>query len=156
MIDQITDDQGVSTYANLDKVHARGVELSAENRWATGYRLRGSISWQQSRIEGGGSLADSPKLTGKFIADAPLTAGWTASGELLGLSSRKGYTGDVPGYGIVNLKLSSPLLAGLGQFSLAVYNVGNRRYYDPASAYLDLRAVEQNRRQLMMHWMLPI
>jgi iron complex outermembrane receptor protein len=155
MIDQITDDQGVSTYANLDKVHAHGVELSAENRWATGYRLRGSIGWQQSRIEGGGSLADSPRLTGKLIAEAPLAAGWTASGELLGLSSRKGYSGDVPGYGIVNLKISSPLVAGLGQFGLAVHNVGDRRYYDPASAYLALRAVEQNRRQVMMRWTLP-
>jgi iron complex outermembrane receptor protein len=155
MIDQITDDQGVSTYANLDKVHAHGVELSAENRWATGYRLRGSIGWQQSRIEGGGSLADSPRLTGKLIAEAPLAAGWTASGELLGLSSRKGYGGDVPGYGIVNLKISSPLVAGLGQFGLAVHNVGDRRYYDPASAYLALRAVEQNRRQVMMRWTLP-
>ena len=155
MIDQITDDQGVSTYANLDKVHAHGVELSAENRWATGYRLRGSIGWQQSRIEGGGSLADSPRLTGKLIAEAPLAAGWTASGELLGLSSRKGYSSDVPGYGIVNLKISSPLVAGLGQFGQAVHNVGDRRYYDPASAYLALRAVEQNRRQVMMRWTLP-
>ena len=31
----------------------------------------------------------------------------------------------------------------------------NRRYYDPAGAYLDLRAIEQNRRQLIMRWVLP-
>ena len=155
MIDQITDDQGVSTYTNLDKVHAHGVELSAENRSSSGYRLLGSIGWQKSETGDGGSLADSPKLTGKLIADAPLGAGWTASGEVLGLSSRKGYNGDVPGYGIVNLKITSPLAAGFGQFSLAIYNVGDRRYYDPASAYLALRAVEQNRRQLMMRWTLP-
>ena len=85
----------------------------------------------------------------------PLTAGWIASGELLGQSSRNGYHGEAPGYGIVNLKLSSPLVTGLGQLSLAVYNVADRRYYDPAGAYLDLRAVEQNRRQLMMRWVLP-
>ncbi len=155
MIDQITDDQGVSTYTNLDKVHAHGVELSAENRSSSGYRLRGSIGWQQSETGDGESLADSPKLTGKLIADAPLGAGWTASGEVLGLSSRKGYNGDVPGYGIVNLKITSPQAAGFGQLSLAIYTVGDRRYYDPASAYLALRAVEQNRRQLMMRWTLP-
>lgn len=155
MIDQITDDQGISTYTNLDKVHAHGVELSADNRWAAGYRLRGSIGWQKSRIEGGGSLADSPKLIGKLVADVPLAAGWTASGEILGQSSRKGFHGEVPGYGIVNLKLSSPLVTGLGQLSLAVYNAGDRRYYDPAGAYLDLRAIEQNRRQLIMRWVLP-
>ena len=155
MIDQVTDDQGVSTYTNLDKVRAHGIELSAENRWSTGYRLRGSISWQQSELKDGSSLADSPKLTGKIVADAPLVAGWTASGEILGVSSRESYSSDVPGYGIVNLKLVSPLVAGLGQFSLAVYNVADRSYYDPVGTYLDLRAIEQNRRQLMMRWTLP-
>lgn len=82
MIEQVTDDQGVSTYTNLDKVRAHGVELSAENRWSTDYRLRGSIERQQSELKDGSSLADSPKLTGKIVADAPLVAGWTASGEI--------------------------------------------------------------------------
>lgn len=41
-----------------------------------------------------------------------------------------------------------------GQFSLAVYNVADRSYHDPAGNYLDLRAIEQNR-QLMMRWTLP-
>ena len=155
LIDQVTDANGVSTYTNIDKVRAQGIELAAENRWMTGYRMRGSIAWQQSRLEDDSTLADSPKLMGKLIADLPLGHGWAASGELLGLSSRKGSDGDISGYGLVNLKVMSALDPKLGQVSAAVYNAGDRRYYDPANAYLDLHAVEQNRRQFLVRWMLP-
>ncbi len=155
MIDQITDTNGVSTYTNLDKVHAHGIELSAENRWTRGYRLRGSLAWQRSRQENGAPVADSPRLMGKLIAEAPLALGWIASGEVLGLSSRKGNSGDVSGYGLVNLKIISPPDHKLGQFSLAIYNAGDRRYHDPASSYLDLRRVEQNRRQVLASWSIP-
>ena len=154
-IDQVTDANGVSTYTNLDKVRAHGIELAADNRWLSGHRLRGSIAWQQSRQEDDSTLADSPKLMGKLVADVPLGHGWTASGELLGLSSRKGSNGDVPGYGLVNLKVMSPLDRKFGQLSVAVYNAGDRRYYDPANAYVALRAFEQNQRQFLLRWMLP-
>ncbi len=154
LIDQVIDSNGVATYTNLDEVDAHGVELSAENHWSNGLRLRGSVAWQQSRLADGSTLADSPKLMGKLIAEAPLAYGWTASGEILGLSSRKGSNGDVPGYGIVNLKAMSALNPKLGQVSVAVYNVGDRRYYAPSNAYLDLHAVEQPGRQVMLRWTL--
>lgn len=155
LIDQVTDANGVATYTNLDKVRAKGVELSAENRWTSGFRLRGSINWQNSRLEDGTTLHDSPRLTGKLIADAPLGGGWTASGEVLGLSSRKGFGGDVPGYGVVNVKVLSPLNPRHGQFSMAVYNAADRRYFSPAGNYLDLRRIEQNGRQVIVRWTLP-
>ncbi|SFN64855.1 iron complex outermembrane recepter protein [Formivibrio citricus] len=150
LIDQVTDSSGVSTYTNLGKVRARGVELDAENRWSGGYRLRGSVSWQRSKLENGGILADSPKWLGKLVADVPLPHGWIASGEMLGVAARDGNNGAVPGYGIVNLKLSSARSNKLGQVSIAVYNIGNRRYYAPTNAYLVQHAVEQPRRQFML------
>lgn len=155
LIDQVTDTNGVAAFSNLDKVHARGLELSAENRWIDGFRLRGSVTWQHSRLDDGTTLQDSPKLAGKLIADAPLGGGWTASGEVLGLSSRKGFNGDVPGYGVANLKIMSPANPRLGQVSLAVYNVADRRYFSPAGNYLNLRQIEQNGRQLLVRWTLP-
>ncbi len=154
LIDQTTDSNGVATYTNLSKVKAHGVELDAEQRWSNGYRLRGSLTWQQSEMEDGTRLADSPKLLGKLIAEAPLAYGWTSSGEVLGVSSRKGDNGPVAGYGIVNMKLLSPPNPKLGQFSLAAYNLGDRRYYDPANNNLTQAAIEQNRRHFMLRWTL--
>lgn len=154
LIDQVTDASGVSTFTNLNKVRVHGIELDAENRWSNGYRLRGSISRQQSHLEDGSLLADSPKWLGKFIFSAPVAYGWTASGEALGTSSRFGSNGRAPGYGIVNLKLMSTQDPKRGQVSLAIYNLGDRRYYDPANPYLAQSAVEQSRRQFMLRWML--
>lgn len=156
LIDPVTDASGVSTYTNLGKVRAHGVELDAEHRWIQGYRLRGSITWQQSRMENGPLLTDSPKWLGKLIASAPLAYGWTASGELFGVAARQGSNGPAPGYGLVNLKLSSVQNAKLGQISLAVYNLANRRYYAPATAYLAQRSVEQPRRQIMLRYTLGL
>ena len=155
LIDQVTDSNGVATYTNLDKVRSHGVEFSGENRWSNGYRLRGSISWQQSRLDDGSTLQDSPRLTGKLIAEAPLGNGWMTSGEILGLSSRKGNNSAVPGYGLINLKLIWKPSPTIGQLSIAAYNVSDRRYYSPANAYLDLRAVEQYGKQIQVRWTIP-
>ena len=155
MIDPVTDSNGVSTYRNVDKVHARGIELSAENRWQESYRLRGSMAWQQSRLDDDSTLADSPKLLGKLIADAPLGRGWTASGELLGASSRKTIGTTVSGFGIVNMKIRSPAHPRLGPVSLAAYNLTDRTYHDPSNPSLIQRSIEQHGRQLLARWEIP-
>ena len=152
MIDQVTDQSGVSTYTNFDKVHAHGIELDTEKRWASGYRLRGSITWQQSKLADGAGLDDSPQRLGKLIAGIPLAYGWTASGEVLGSAARKGSNGPVAGYGIINLKLQSAQSTKFGQISLALYNLGDKRYYAPANAYLTQHAIEQPRRQIMLRY----
>lgn len=155
MIDQMTDPaDGKLVFRNLPAVSARGVEIDAENHWANGYRLRGSIAWQQSRLADGSTLVNSPRLLGKAVASVPLGAGWTASGEWLGVSDRRSLNGSVAGYGIANLVLAAAPRAGLGQFSLGVYNVGNRRYADPASSSFAQDAIEQDRRQFRLRWVL--
>jgi iron complex outermembrane receptor protein len=156
LIDLTADSTGISGYTNQSSVRAHGVEIDAENRWSGGYRLRGSIAWQQSKLADGALLVDSPKLLGKLIFGAPIAFGWTASGELLGRSSRRGDNGSVPGYGIVNLYLSTAPVARLGKFSLAIYNLGDRRYFDPTSAYLIQNAIEQDGRQLRLSWTLAL
>ncbi len=155
MIDPVSDSNGVSTYRNVDKVHAQGIEISAENRWLEGYRLRGSLAWQRSKLEDDSTLADSPKLLGKLIADAPLGRGWTASGEILGVSSRKSIGTTVSGFGIVNMKIRSPGHSRLGQFSLAAYNLTDRTYRDPSNTSLVQRSIEQSGRQLLARWEIP-
>ncbi len=155
MIDPVTDSNGVSTYRNVDKVHAQGIEFSAENRWSESYRLRGSVAWQQSKLEDDSTLADSPKLLGKLVADAPLGRGWTASGEILGVSSRKSVGSTVSGFGIVNMKIRSPAHPRLGQVSLAAYNLTDRTYHDPSNTALIQRSIEQSGRQLLARWEIP-
>lgn len=155
LIDQRDDGSGVTSYVNQNQVDARGIELSAENRWAGGSHLRGSVAWQQSRHEDGRLLDDSPKWMGKLAYRLPLFAGWSASGEILGLSARHGSNGPVPGYGIVNLSLLSADFARAGQFSVTVYNLGDRRYFDPGSVSLRQRAIEQDGRQVLARWTLP-
>ena len=156
LIDQVTDDAGVSTFINQDKVHAHGVEVDAENRWAGGVSLRGSIAWQESETDDGSALVDSPKWLGKVVLGVPVAFGWTASGEILGVSSRKGDSGDVPGYGIVNLSVFSAPAARFGQFSLSIYNLGDKKYEDPTSYYMPHESIEQDGRQFRLRWTLPL
>ena len=156
LIDQVTDDAGVSTFINQDKVHARGVEVDAENRWAGGVSLRGSIAWQESETDDGSALVDSPTWLGKVVLGVPVAFGWTASGEILGVSSRNGDNGDVPGYGIVNLSVFSAPAARFGQFSLSIYNLGDKKYDDPTSHYMPHESIEQDGRQFRLRWTLPL
>lgn len=156
LIDSVTDSSGVSSYTNLSRVHARGVELEAENRWSNGYSLRGSLSRQRSKLDDGTTLNDSPEWLGKLIFGAPLTHGWTAAGEILGTSARSGNTGQAPGYGIINLKLQSSPHAKTGQISLAFYNLTDRRYYAPSYPFLTQQLIEQPRRQVMLRCTLAL
>jgi len=156
LIDQVTDSSGVSTFVNQDKVHARGLEVDAENRWAGGVSLRGSIAWQESEKEGGSELVDSPTWLGKVVLGIPVAFGWTASGEILGVSSREGDNGDVPGYGIVNLSVFSAPAARFGQFSLSIYNLGDKKYDAPTSSYMPHESIEQDGRQFRLRWTLPL
>ena len=152
----MTDESGVSTFINQDKVHARGAEVEAENRWAGGVSLRGSVAWQESEKEGGSGLVGSPDWLGKVVLGVPVAFGWTASGEVLGVAARKGDNGPVPGYGIVNLSVFSAPAARFGQFSLSIYNLGDKKYDDPTSSYMLHESIEQNGRQFRLRWTLPL
>lgn len=100
------------------------------------------------------TLVNSPARMGKLIFGAPVAAGWAAAGELLAMSARQGDNGPVPGYGIVNLSLSSTPVARYGQITLQVYNLGGRRYADPTTAYMLQRSIEQDGRQFRLRWSL--
>lgn len=156
LIDQAIDASGVSRFANQDRIRARGVEVDAENTWSGDYRLRGSVTWQRSEDKNGTSLVDSPRLLGKVVFGMPVAFGWTATGEVLGVTSRHGDNGPVPGYGIVNLSIASAPAAHFGQFSLAIYNLGDHRYFDPTSSYMLQESIEQDGRQFRLRWTLPL
>jgi hypothetical protein len=57
---------------------------------------------------------------------------------------------------VLNLTLTSPRLGGLGELVLGVYNLGNRSYFDPASAAFAQDALAQDGRQIRLRWILPL
>ena len=156
LIDPVTDQTGVSRYVNRSEVTARGIELSAENRWAGGLRLRASAAWQKSEGSDGEPLFDSPRRLGKLVFGLPLAPGWSAAGEIIGVSARQGAKGQVPGHGLVNLSLRATGLLRCGDFSLNVYNLGDRRYYDPGPTYVVPAALGEDGRQVSLRWTLSL
>jgi outer membrane receptor protein involved in Fe transport len=157
MIDQVRDPaDGLYVFTNRSRVLARGIELSAENRWASGHRLRGSVSQQISRLADGSELGNSPQRLAKLVFGVPLAAGWTAAGEWQCMSGRRSLAGQVPGFGVLNVQLTSARLPAIGEFSVGVYNLGNRRYLDPASSAFTQDALAQDRRQFRLRWTLAL
>ena len=157
MIDQVQDPtDGFYLFTNQSQVQSHGIEFSAERRWVSGHRLRGSVTRQQSRLADGSELGSSPHLVGKLVWSAPLASGWVFAGQWQGLSSRRSLSSRVPGAGVVNLTVTSPGLGGLGELVLGVYNLGNRNYFDPASSAFSQDALAQDDRQLRLRWILPL
>lgn len=157
MIDQVTDPaDGMLVYTNQARVRAQGIEVEVEQRWAGGYRLRGSLAWQHARTPDGETLGNSPTRLGKLVFGMPLTAGWTASGEWLALSNRRTLNGVTSGHGVANLQLTSGRIAGFGEFSVGVYNLGNRIYADPASSAFTQDALAQDGRQFRLRWTMAL
>lgn len=157
MIDQVSDPaDGMLVFANQTRVSARGVEVEAEQHWAGGYRLRGSLAWQHARTAAGETLASSPARLGKLVFGMPLAASWTLSGEWLAQSSQRTLKSSVGGYGAVNFLLTSGRIAGLGEFGIGVYNLGNRRHADPASSAFVQDALAQDGRQFRLRWIMAL
>ena len=46
--------------------------------------------------------------------------------------------------------------ARFGQFSLSIYNLGDKKYDDPTSSYMLHESIEQNGRQFRLRWTLPL
>jgi len=157
MIDQVLDPaDGLYVFANQSSVQTRGIEFDAEKRWASGYRLRGSVSRQGSSAADGSELGNSPQLLGKLVFSMPIFAGWTLGTAWQGMSDRRSLVGRVPGFGVLNLALTSGRLTGLGELALGVYNVGNAHYLDPASSAFTQDALAQDGRQFRLRWTLPL
>jgi iron complex outermembrane receptor protein len=153
MIDQVTDPaDGLLVFANQSSVQTKGLELDAERHWSSGQRVRASLSRQWSSAANGSELGNSPQWLGKLVFSQPVAAGWTMAGEWTGMSERGALVGNVAGYGVLNLTLTSARLPGLGEFTLGVYNVGDVLYHDPASSAFVQNTLAQDGRQFRLSW----
>lgn len=143
---------GLTQYQSGEKVKARGLELSADKAWASGARLRGSLSVQDVAYAGGARLLNSPELLGKLNLSAPLPwAGLHAGYELRYESQRLSLDGtDLGGFALSNLQLSTSALAKGLEMSLGIYNLFDKRYAQPGADSNWQNAFEQNGRSVGM------
>jgi outer membrane receptor protein involved in Fe transport len=114
--------------------------------------VRASLSRQWSSAANGSELGNSPQWLGKLVFSQPVAASWTMAGEWTGMSERGALVGNVAGYGVLNLTLTSARLPGLGEFTLGVYNVGDVLYHDPASSAFVQNTLAQDGRQFRLSW----
>lgn len=144
---------GLTQFQAGAPVKARGLELSADQGWDNGARLRGSVSFQNVSAEGGaagGRLINSPKLLGKLNFSSLLPYfGLRLGYELQYDSQRLSLDGTELGdYAVSNLHLTTSALAKGLELSLGIYNLLDKRYAHPGAEINWQNAFEQDGRTL--------
>ncbi|AAZ97219.1 probable TonB-dependent iron complex outermembrane receptor protein [Thiobacillus denitrificans ATCC 25259] len=139
---------GFTQYQNGADIEARGVELSADKTWDWGGRIRGSLSRQDACYADGPVLLNSPRLLGKLNVSSPVPqTGLRLGYELQYSADRRAVDGtDVPGYWLSNLNLVADKWARGLELSLGLYNLLDRDYAQPGSAFNWQNVFEQDGR----------
>lgn len=147
-------DSGKSQYQSKsgDDVQAQGLELSADQTWSGGTRLRASLALQDIHRANGERLLNAPKQLLKLNFMAPVPG----SGMRLGYewqfdSARRTLDGSsTGGYALSNLRLSGqPWAPGL-TVGLSVRNLLDKRYAHPGSAANWQNSLAQDGRSLRL------
>jgi len=139
-------------YQNEPPVETRGIELSTDKTWDTGARLRDSVSLQDAENQGGGWVVNSPKVLGKLNFSSPLPVAGVRLGYELQYDSRRLTLNDMTlgGYALSNVYLSTESLAKGLELSLALQNLSDKRYAQPASANNWQNSFEQDGRSVRL------
>jgi len=151
LITETLRDDGLLVFDNTERAAADGVELAAERLFAGGTRLRGSYAWQQAHDGNGAWLVNSPRHLAK------LNATWPLPGTALGLgmegqcvSRRLTENAVAAGYCTWNLALAPAQRRNTGlDWSVSLYNAGNRRYADPAGPAFVQEAITREGRTVI-------
>jgi outer membrane cobalamin receptor len=141
---------GLLQFQSGETVRARGLELSADKTWDGGYRLRDSVSVQDTAYASDRTLLNSPKVLGKINLSGPLPwAGLRMGYELRYDSSRLSRDGTtLGGYTLSNLTLSTDTLVKRLELSAGLYNLFDKRYAQPTAAGSWQNALEQDGRSV--------
>jgi outer membrane receptor protein involved in Fe transport len=146
-----------STFENIDRVRAEGIELELEGRLGRHLDGRVSYAYQNSLDEATGDrLTNSPRHLAKLNLSAPVWKDKLSAGlEVLYLSGRDTLIGDhTGGYAVTNLNLWSRQWKRGPSISLGVFNLFDARYGDPASEEHIEQVIRQNGRnyRLQLHY----
>jgi outer membrane receptor protein involved in Fe transport len=143
---------GLSQYQTGADAQAKGMEISADKIWDSGARLRGSLSYQNVQYVGGLGLPNSPRWLGKLDYSRRLPwAGLRMGYELQYSAARQTISGaTLEGYWLSHLNLSSSQLIKGVDLSVAIRNLFDRRYAQPASDINWQDALEQDGRSVRL------
>ncbi len=134
LIELINDpSDGLNVFRNHGDLSASGWDAELEAIAGNGWRMRTGISLVNTTGHGE-TVMNSPRHLGKLLLDGPLpwSDAWTMGLNLQGVGKRASQSGNAPGYVTTSLVLRQRQKAQGGAWSLAVYNLGGGRYWDPA------------------------
>ncbi len=121
------------SYLTQPGQRTRGLDLSAERRWDSGWQLQAGLSAQRGRDQLGAPLPLSPRWTAQWRVSSPNWGGaWRLSAHGTLQSAQRDGERHLSGYGLVHAHLhwqAQPQLA----LSLGVQNLGGRRYLESAA-----------------------
>jgi iron complex outermembrane receptor protein len=139
---------GLPQYQSGDTVRALGAELSADQTWQWGARLRGSVSYQDAGYVDGAPLLNSPRWLGKLNFNAPLPGARLHLGyEFRYDSKRLSESGiRLGGYALSNVYLIADQWVNGLTVSLGILNLFDKNYAQPAADTNWQNALEQDGR----------
>jgi iron complex outermembrane receptor protein len=145
-------DIGFKQFGNVDAASAHGAEIEYERGWSGGTRVRASYAWQRAQDRGTiDAPLSSPRHLVKANAALPLAAGWTLGVESRFVGRRATRLGNVSGYAVQNLTLSTQALLPGVEVSATVLNLFDRAYADPAGQEHYQDALGQDGRALRLN-----
>lgn len=115
---------------NVGRLTAEGVELEAEQRFASGALLRANATFQHAHDTGELPIAQyAARQIGNVLVALPLDERWTLGMDLNAASRR----GQAAGYGLFNLTLSQSIDPRGASVALGIRDVFDRRPDDPGN-----------------------
>jgi outer membrane receptor for ferrienterochelin and colicins len=128
-----TESDGQEFYGNSDKAVATGVEVEVDGRMANGLQGRASYSYVDAQPEIHQILSNSPQHLGKLNLSYPIVQQQLfASVDAQYTSSSQTLAGNtVSGFSVLNFTLLGHTLGKHLDLSGSVYNVFNKKYFDP-------------------------
>ena len=142
----------LSQYQNSDPITAKGLELSFDQKWANGNRLRSSLAYQQVVRNNGERLANSPRFLGKLNFSGLLPKTSVRVGyEMQYMSNRLSRDGaDLGSYWLSNLNFTNNTWVKDLDISLGIYNLFDHHYFDSGSRVTQQDALEQDSRSVRL------
>ncbi len=142
-------DTACLVYDNINQAEGRGVEMELKGRWSSGIETALSYSYQYARDSRTDRiLLNMPEHLGKVHFILPLYRKrlfLATEGVYVGKRRSKNNT-TVSEYFVLNLNLYGFSLNRHLEASFSVYNLLNRKFYDPASEELYMDRLEQDGR----------
>jgi iron complex outermembrane receptor protein len=136
-------------FVNDMDARTQGAEIEWQAAWLSGFRIKTSYSWQETRDTNGGALINSPHNLFKLNMSGPLRGPLTYGVSLRAVSARNTFDAHVPGYGAMDVTLRCEL-ADHVELSASLYNALDHRYSDPGSSEHRQDSLLQNARNFLL------